>query len=158
VIRRTIALIAILGLSAACSTTGADYTPPPPPSMEAAREYLTQLVTLVSHNGAGAACSMGASTCAQSLQRSDPAAVPRTAPRIVGTRVLLAKQTSGGGWEAAGRVLMLCGRDGIDRPYYSELLVFQDGDRLIAADPLYWTGTTVATNPISGRTPDSPCD
>jgi hypothetical protein len=146
----------ILALVAACVPIGA-FTPPPPPSADAATAFLDHLVTLVAESGAGAACSLGASTCPKSLRESDPATVPATPPRVIGTAVIEPKLRSDGAWDTGGRVLMLCGVDGLGRPYYAELLVFQDGTRLIATNPLYWTGTCVAVNPVTSVTPDLPC-
>lgn len=152
---RSILWAAILASLVACGR--AAYTPPPPPTPEAAQAYLSQLVALVADSGAQAACSVGASTCAHSLQEADPAAFPRLAPHVVGTDVLPASQRPDGTWETGGRILKVCGIDGKHKPYYSELLIFQDGDRLISTNPLYWTGTTVGSNPVAASPPHSPC-
>jgi predicted small lipoprotein YifL len=155
-VRHFLLLALLLASIAACGPIGA-YTPPPPPSAEAATAYLNHLVTLVAESGAGAACSVGASTCPKSLRESDPATVPSAPPRVIGTAVIEPTRRSDGNWDTGGRILKLCGIDGLGRPYYSELLVFQDGNRLIATNPLYWTGTLVASNPVSSETPDLPC-
>jgi hypothetical protein len=51
----------------------------------------------------------------------------------------------------------VCGVDGHNRPFYSELLVFYDGDRLISANPLYWSGMRVATSDTNDQSPSPPC-
>jgi hypothetical protein len=138
---------------------GAVFMPPAPPTAEAARAYLDELVALVQDGRVQSICTLGAGTCPHTLRQADLTAVPNTPPRLIGTRAIPPTDLGDGMWDVGGRLLMLCGIDGHDRPYYTELLVFQDGDRLIATDPLYWTGGQLVENgqPVPPPSVASPC-
>jgi hypothetical protein len=123
-------------------------TTPPVPSDEEARAYLRSVVERVATDPASI-CELGSGTCAQTLRGSDPARIPTDPPLVVGSRVL-PPQTSGTDVMAVGgRVLELCGRDGVGDPYYSEMLVFHDGTRLISTGTPYWLGITTAETPTT---------
>lgn len=128
----------------------ASYTPPPPPSEEEAAEYLRTVVEIVTSGDLTTLCRLGSGTCQHTLQGVDPAAVPRSGPTVIGTRVIAPTRSADGTWIVGGRVLELCGRDGRNRPYYSEMLVFRDGDRLISTVPIYWLGIRIASGPDVG--------
>jgi len=57
---------------------------------------------------------------------------------------MASRQKADGTWIVGGQVLEVCGVDGHNKPFYSELLVFYDGDRLISTNPLYWSGLRVS--------------
>ncbi len=136
---------------------GASYTPQPPPSEEEAEGYLRTVVSIVTSGDLTALCQLGSGTCQQTLREADPAAVPRTGPTVIGTRVIAPSSLPDGSWIVGGRVLELCGRDGRNRRYYSEMLVFRDGDRLISTVPIYWLGIRIASGPDVGvRSPPPP--
>jgi hypothetical protein len=52
---------------------------------------------------------------------------------------------------SGGVLFVLCGTDAMATPYESEVLVFDGGDRLLAAAAVYWIGTRIALAP-SGQT------
>ena len=90
------------------------------------------------------------------LREADPVTVPRTEPVVVGTRVIMPNRLPDGVWAVGGRVLELCGRDGRNQPYYSEMLVFGDGDRLISTGTVFWIGVRIASDPAVGSAPAPP--
>lgn len=141
--------VALLVVLAACDGASA---PPAVPSELEARAYLDTVVTRVASGDAAGICELGSGTCAQILRRADPSRVPTTAPIVVGTRVIEPAR-AGDGWSLGGRVLELCGRDGLDEPYYSEMLVFRDGPRLISTATPYWLGIGIADSPMTREGP-----
>lgn len=145
---RRIVLGAILALVVGCGP-GA-YTPPPPPTEQAALAYLDEVVRLVESGRVESICSLASGTCPLELRAMDAAAVPALPPRVIGTRVLAPKRNSDGTWAIGGRVISVCGVDGRGKPYSSEMLVFSDGNQLISTNTLYWTGSHVATGDTTG--------
>lgn len=144
-----------LAFVVACSPVA--YTAPPPPTAEAALAYLDQVVALVAGGDVRSVCSLGSGTCAHDLRNADLTAVPSTSPEVLGTRVVAPSQRPDGIWMAGGRILEVCGIDGNDRPYYSELLVFYDGDRLISTNPLFWSRMRVTASPTTAQSSPRPC-
>lgn len=149
------ALVLVALVVAACGQLR--ITPPPPPSEDAAAELLHSVVAIVKSGDLGRLCSLGAGTCPKVLREADPRAVPRSGPVVVGTRVVPPSANANGTWNVGGRVLALCGRDGLNRPYYSEMLVFEQDGRLIATEPVYWTGIRIASgSTVGGPVPTAP--
>jgi hypothetical protein len=140
-------LFAITLTVAACANSP---SPPPPPSQEAALAYLDTVVTLVASGDAAAICSVGSATCEQILRMSDPASVPRSAPVVIGSRVADPTRLADGTVLQGGRVLELCGLDGLDHAYHSEMLVFEIDGRLISTATPYWLGFGIADTPLAG--------
>ena len=122
----------------------ASRTPVPPPSEAEALAHLAQVEGVVRSGDLSRLCDLGSGTCKQILERSDPAMVPNTVPVVVGTRVIPHSDLPGGMWTDGGRVLMLCGRDGLGKRYYSEMLVFFEDGRVISTGTPYWVGMTIA--------------
>lgn len=98
-------------------------------------------------------CDLGGGTCKQILEKSDPATVPATIPEVIGTRVIPSSDLGGGMSTLGGRVLMLCGRDGLGKRYYSEMLVFFDGGRFVSTGTPFWVGMTIATGSTTEASP-----
>ena len=73
-------------------------------------------------------------------ENADLTSVPRTLPKVIGTRIIASTQKADGTWIVGGQVLEVCGVDGHNEPFYSELLVFYDGDRLISTNPSLLVG------------------
>lgn len=150
-IRRVAITVVALAALAGCqpTTTG----PKPPPTQQEASAYLSSVVDLVLSGRLDELCGLGSGTCAHTLRNSDPGAVPRSRPIVVGSRIVPSVLGAGGVWSQGGLVLQLCGLDGRDRLYRSEILVFSDGHRLIGKDPVFWLGLRVATDATVGRPP-----
>ena len=149
------ALVLVALLVAACGQPR--FSPPTPPSEDAAAGLLHSVVDIVKSGDLDRLCSVGAGTCPKTLRDSDPRAVPQSEPVVVGTRVVPSSANADGTWNVGGRVLELCGRDGLNRPYYSEMLVFEQDGRLIATQPVYWTGIRIAVgSTVGGPAPTPP--
>ena len=88
----------------------------------------------------------------ETAETAGVAAVSTSGPEVLGSRVIGTTAASAG-----GRVLELCGRDGLGRPYYSEMLVFRDGGRLLSTGTVYWVGITIPGTSTTGQTPPRTC-
>jgi hypothetical protein len=153
-VRRSVALLALtVAMVLGCAPTA--NSAPRTPTSEAALAYFRQLVDLVERGDVFSICTLGSGTCAHDLRNADLTAVPTTLPKVVGTWLLPSTQHADGTWNVGGQVLEVCGIDGRNRPFYSELLVFYEGDRLISTNPLYWSGIRVATSDTTQASPRS---
>ena len=133
-------------LTAACVVPAA--TPLPPPTELEARDHLAKVVQMVLGNAIENVCELGSGTCPVELRNADLAAIPAGAPVVLGTETIQPSLRQDGAWDLGGLLLKLCGRDGRDEPYYSEMLVFREaGNRLVAINALYWLGSRVARSP-----------
>lgn len=141
---RALLPLALLAAIAGCGFIAA--APASPPTEAVALSYLQGLVAAVASRDPAAICALGTPTCARTLGLADPALLPTTAPRVVGTRAIEPSRRSDGAWDVGGRVLALCGTDGRQQPFYAELLVFYSGSSLISTNPVYWRGATVPTS------------
>jgi hypothetical protein len=148
-------LIAIVVLVAACVARPGP-TPAPPPSEVEARAYLDSVVAVIESGNVGGICELGPGTCESFLDGTDPATIPTTRPHVVSTRVLESRQVEGGGWQAGGRILEICGIDGLGHRYDSEILVFRSGGELIGIQPVFWTGMRIAEGDTTEPGPRRP--
>lgn len=149
-------LIAILGamLVASCAV----LTRPPGtriPTEAEAEALLSRAVQLVQSGQLGSLCEFGTSNCQRILEESRPAA-PRDAPSIMGSTVLSPEQ-HGSGMSVGGRIVEVCGTDGLGDPYRTAMLFFFDeNNQLRITEPVYWsrmkvaTGSTVRPDPSPG--------
>ena len=135
-------LVALL-FGAACIALPSP-TPGPPPSEAEALAYLDSVVTIVESGDLSRLCELGPGTCESMLDGTDPASIPTSRPKVVSTRVLESRQEEGGGWRIGGRILEVCGIDGLGHPYASEILVFRAEGELIGIQPVFWTGMRIA--------------
>ena len=152
-------MVLLLTTVAACALPGGagTFSPAPAPSEAEAIAYLDEVVRIVRAGELDRLCELGGGTCRRSLE-DGASSVPRTAPRLVGTVEVPSTPNADGTWNAGGRLLQLCGVDGLGAPYYSEILVFEDAGRLIGREPVFWTGITIATLPaVVGPASPRPC-
>lgn len=145
---------AVIAVLIACAPSA---NTPREPTEQAALAYFAQVVDLVERGDVLSICTLGSGTCAHDLRNADLTAVPKTLPKVIGTRLLASTKEADGSWNVGGQVLEVCGIDGHNRPFYSELLVFYDGDRLISTNPLYWSGMRVATSDTTDQSAPPPC-
>ena len=122
------------------------------PSFAEAEHHLDAAVAVVRSGDLTHLCDLGSATCQHTLDISDPAAVPTSGPDVLGSRVIGTTATSAG-----GLVLELCGRDGLGHSYYSEMLVFRDGQRLLSTGTVYWVGITIPGTSTTGQVPPRTC-
>jgi hypothetical protein len=124
-------------------------TPHPPPSEAEAHEHLAKVVELVAAGEWQRVCELGSGTCPDEVRDADPAAVPANRPIVLGSEAIQPTLRQDGASDLGGLVLRLCGRNGLDAPYHSEMLVFRDaGGRLVSINTLYWLGSRVARSPV----------
>lgn len=154
--RRATLLVAILGALLVASCSG--VTAPPGtriPTEAEAEALLSRAVEVVRSGQLGTFCDIGTSNCQRILDENRPAA-PRDAPTILRSTVLR-PESHGSGTSAGGRILEVCGTDGLGDPYRTAMLFFFDeNDRLRITEPVYWsrmkvaTGSTVRPDPSPG--------
>jgi len=77
--------------------------------------------------------------------------VPNEPPQIVDTYVIPTVHLKSGSQATGGRVLVLEGRDGLDRPYHTEFMVFRAGSQLAVANVLYWDNYSITQCDEYGR-------
>lgn len=130
-------------LVAACVVEPAP-TPGPPPSEAEALAYFDSVVAIVESGDVSRLCELGPGTCESMLDETDPSTIPTRRPLVVSTRVLVSRQMEGGAWRIGGRILEVCGIDGLGHLYASEILVFRAEGELIGIQPVFWTGMRIA--------------
>lgn len=140
---RWLATVAIVALLAACSGSGPAKSVDSVPSLQEAQEFLGQLVSSAQRRDFAALCAMGDLNCQRSLDVAGRDAVPARAPTLIDARVLPTSQ-SGDQVSVGGLVLVMCGTDAAGKEYRSEMLVFRDGARLRAINPVYWGGGRIS--------------
>ena len=119
--------------------------------------HLAQLVAIVATGDLSSICDLGSGTCTDELRASDPSLRPDLPPDVVGIAMLQPARRADGLWDAGGTLLTLCGVDGHDAPYRSELLVFRDATgRLISINTLYWLGAGIVRSAGTLQGPEPP--
>ena len=131
--------IALVGFLLAACTAQA----PGPPSLEDANAYLARVVELAQARDFDGLCAIGDGNCEDHLETAGRERVPPDPPSVIGSRIIPTR-TEGGLTHIGGVVLILCGRDALDEPYRSEMLVFRDGSGLRAINPIYWGNVRIA--------------
>jgi hypothetical protein len=126
------------------------------PTYEEATSFLASVVALAQVRDFNGLCEMGGGNCRRTLRDAGLDAVPATPPGIAGSRVIEPTRRADGLETAGGLVLQLCGVDGRGRPYSTEMLVFREDGRLLAIEPVYWSGMRIATEPTTPAEPVAP--
>ena len=144
-------LVAVACLLAACSSTA------PIPTRSEAIAFVKQLYPLAEGGQFGALCAEGGGNCETVLADAGEDAVPSVRPNIADMFGLPTPDT-GDGTLLGGVVVVVCGVDGRDRSFRTQMLVFRDGNTLRAIEPIYWSGMGVATSTVTNPKPQSePC-
>ena len=126
------------------------------PTYDEATSFLASVVLLAEARDFDRLCGLGGGNCRSVIQDAGLDTVPATPPFIAGSRAVKPTQRSDGTTTAGGLVLQLCGLDGLGRPYATEMLVFRDGARLLAIEPVYWSGIRIAADQATPGEPASP--
>jgi hypothetical protein len=148
--------MSVIALAAGCAfPAGHQDGPAPVPSEAEARSHFAQVVGLAMGGDFGGLCDLGDSNCRNILRDASEETVPPLPPRIVGTRVV-EPEIHGDTWSTGGFVLQVCGIDGHGKPYFDEVLVFNDGTRLISTGTIYWSRTRIAEGPTAGGPQPTP--
>jgi hypothetical protein len=126
----------------------------PIPTRDEAAAFVQHLYPLAETGQFDALCAEGGGNCETVLEDAGRDAVPAERPQIVDSFELPSRDT-GDGTMVGGLVLVLCGVDGRDRPFRTEVLVFRDGTRLRAIEPVYWSGFKIGTDTQTDPKPNS---
>lgn len=126
-------------LLGACQTQASEREP----TREEAVAFLAKVVDLAQRRDFTGLCELGGGNCERILEEAGREAVPVDAPNLVTDFVMMGTGPADAR-SATGRVLVLCGvgRDG--GQYRTEMLVFFSNVKLIAIEPVYWSGVTIA--------------
>ena len=141
-------LVAVACLLAACSSA------PPTPTRSEAIAFVEQLYPLAEGGQFGALCAEGGGNCETVLADAGEDAVPTVRPKVADTFELSSRDTPDGTM-VGGLVVVVCGVDGRDRSYRTEMLVFRDRNQLRAIEPVYWSGMRVATSTVTSPNPQA---
>lgn len=149
------AAVAIAGivLVAACTT------PPQAvgaPSVQAARQHLDKIIAVVESGDITHICDLGGPTCPDVLTGLAWERLPSSPPTVVDTTTLQPVDQLDGTTSGAGVLITLCGLDGPGQSYRSNMLIYFDQGRLVATEPIYWTGFQIAMSPVVGAPSPSP--
>jgi hypothetical protein len=136
-------------LVTACSLP--DPTPPPPPTEDEAIAFLNAVTALAMAGDLEGMCDFaGGGICENIVDEvGGQVAVPDDPPVIAGTR-LIPSRREGDGFSVGGRLLVLCGIDGRQRPYRTEMLVSRFRGELYAVNAVYWGGFNLAVSNDTG--------
>ena len=141
-------LVAVASVLAACSSVT------PIPDRSEAIAFVEHLYPLAEQGQFDALCAAGGGNCEAVLADAGEDAVPSVRPNIVDTFELPTHDT-GDGTMRGGLVVVVCGVDGRDRSFRTEMLVFRDGNQLRVIEPVYWSGMGVATSTVTNSKPQS---
>ena len=151
---RAATVVASLALLAACS---AALEPASPPLEAEARHFVAEAVRLAQAGDFVGLCAMGGGNCERILETAGRDNVPLDAPTIVGVHTVPNQHHADGSWSAGGQLVELCGTDRHGDKYETQMIVFRDkGDRLIAIEPIYWSGIGIITSGPGAVVPGPP--
>jgi hypothetical protein len=138
------AALLALPLLGACGIIASESLPEPPSEADA-RAFLGRVVDAALARDLDRMCAIAGSICDSVAEDSGGlAAVPNDPPIVAGARLIPNRGTTTGG-TAGGRLLVLCGTDGLGRPYRTEMLVSRDPDgSLYAINGVFWSGAGLA--------------
>jgi hypothetical protein len=145
---RLLSLVSVAAMLVGCSVQS------PIPSRSEAIAFVEHLYPLAESGQFEALCAEGGGNCETVLADTGRDAVPAARPKIVDTFEVPSRDT-GDGTMVGGLVLVLCGVDGRDRPFRTEVLVFRDGSRLRGIEPVYWSGVGIAPDTLTATKPQS---
>lgn len=152
---RTIRLAALglaLVIIGGCQSANADAGQPTASDGSA---FLNQLVAFARAGDFNGLCAVGDLNCGSELDIAGRDAVPVAAPRITESHYV-AGSNSNGLQVVGGLVLSVCGVDGQQQPYRSQILVFRHGSSLAAINSVYWDNMTVADGGAPSTPPGPP--
>jgi hypothetical protein len=125
----------------------------PPPTEAEARQLLARIVQAAQIRDFDGLCALGDANCPDMLAAAGRASVPAAPPTIVGVEAIQPADGGNGAVVSGGILFLLCGVDGLGKPYYSEMFVLRSGAGLTAIQPIYWSGMRLARDPTAGAEP-----
>jgi hypothetical protein len=147
----TRAAAAALILLSACAAFVPDPTPDPPPTEGEAIAFLNEVTALALAGDLEGMCDVaGGGNCDSLVEEAGgAAAVPQDPPVVAGTRVIPSSSV-GNAQSVGGMLLVLCGIDGRQRSYRTEMLVSRWLGELYAVNAVYWAGFNLAVGNNTG--------
>jgi hypothetical protein len=142
-----IAMVALGGCQGATATGT--------PSLTDSTAFLNHLVGLAQAHDFNGLCAVGDLNCSSELDTAGRDAVPPAAPRVIESHYIASSPGSNGMQSIGGLVFSVCGIDGRDQPYRSQVLVFPSGSSLAAINSVYWDNVSIADS-ATPSTPASP--
>ena len=130
-------------------------SPTSPPTLTEAQSFLNRLVALAQQGDFAGLCAAGGDlNCVDHLDHAGRDAVPSDPPRVIASTVI-PPWSANGQQSSGGLVLTVCGVDGRQQPYRSEVLVFRNGSTFSAINPIYWDniGIVGGNPPVSAASP-----
>ena len=143
-------LLASLLVLSACGFVP-DPTPGAPPNEEEAIVFMEELVALAQAADLEGMCThAGGGNCNTLVDEAGGAAgVPQDPPTLAGTR-LIPSRGSADALQVGGILLVLCGTDGRQQPYRTEMLVSRFRGEMYAINAVYWSGFNLAVSSDTG--------
>ncbi len=141
-------------LFGACQTQASEREP----TREEATAFLARVVDLAQSRDFIGLCGLGGGNCEHILDQAGRDSVPVDAPALTADFVVMGSGPPENR-SAAGRILVLCGTSRDDVQYRTEMFVFFSGTKLIAIEPVYWSGMSIARDNTTASGPtDVACD
>jgi hypothetical protein len=113
------------------------------PTLADGTAFLNHLVGLAQARDFNGLCAVGDLNCTAELDAAGRDAVPSAAPRIIESHYIASSTGSNGIQSVGGLVFSVCGIDGQDQPYRSQVLVFPSGTGLAAINAVYWDNVSI---------------
>ena len=132
-------------------------SPTTAPTLGEAQSILDRLVVLAHQGDFAGLCAVGNDlNCVDHLDLAGRDAVPSDPPQVIASTEI-PSSTLNGQQSIGGLALTVCGVDGRQRPYRSEVLVFRNGSTLAAINPIYWDGISIVggATPVSAASPSA---
>jgi hypothetical protein len=148
--RARASLLIVVAILSGCGAFVPDPTPDAIPTEDEAIAFLNELTALALTGDLVAMCALAGSMCESFVdERGGPAAVPDEPPVLAGTRVIPGT-SSGDSGTVGGMLLVLCGTDGLQRPYRTEMLVSRFMGETFAINGVYWSSSSLAVSNDTG--------
>jgi hypothetical protein len=143
--------LACLLFVSACGLLVPDPTPDPLPTRDEAIAFMNELVALAQAGDLNAMCQhAGGGNCDEQVEvAGGPVAIPADPPLVAGSRVIPGT-SSGDSGTVGGMLLVLCGTDGQQRPYRTEMLISRFRGQVYAINAVYWSGSKLAVSANTG--------
>lgn len=149
----TVCLVGLLFIATACTAdVEMKLNSRPPVTKQGARELVTKAIDHTLTRDFASLCGLAnsRSMCESDLKSGALERVSKQAPRVV-CSYEIPDVVSASGRSLGGRVLVVDGIDGTDRRFVTEVLVFHDGQGLVATNVVWWSNRGIASTTQPGQ-------
>ena len=140
-------MFAALMVAAISCSSASETRAPESITIEQATTLLDRAYEASTEHDIESLCKLGGSilSCENAwLNTGEWPAAPDARPAVVSSRILPDQQQDNGNVSRGGRLLEVEGVDGLGRAFSTDFLVFDEGGgKLVALNPVYWTGVSV---------------